>query len=497
MFSEQFADECRVGPSGFARRTTSWLEALERSSAPGSQALPLLLLYAGVLTAFASFANGGVSLHHDSTELWAWGKEFQLGYAKHPPLAAWLVGSWFQVMPRSDWSFYLLASLNVAVGVAGVWRVAGVFLGPLGRTASVLFLVLTPAYSLWALKFNVNAPLISIWPWTTYFFLRSVETRRIDLSLSAGLLGGMALLTKYYSIILLATLFFVALLHPERRRYFRSAAPYFSIAIGMLVLAPHAWWSVVSQFVTFDYAVSKTAYSVEEARANSIKSVAGAVGALGIAAGAYAVAFGARFWALVTRAIAGTFEWRNSWVICLTHGPLVLTLAAYFLANVRISSGYLLPAFFSTPIILLVVGQAEITVAVLRRLWFCVVAIWLPLLIASPAFGWYTASRWQESAVAPTREIAIEATRLWREAFGTPLRFVAGDMPLATAATFYSPDTPSYMILENPAHSPWVSVEESRKAGVLILCRAYETKCISGAERFVALRVARTCESLS
>jgi hypothetical protein len=160
-------------------------------------------------------------------------------------------------------------------------------------------------------------------------------------------------------------------------------------------------------------------------------------------------------------------------------------LAAYFLANVRISSGYLLPAFFSTPIILLVVGQAEITVAVLRRLWFCVVAIWLPLLIASPAFGWYTASRWQESAVAPTREIAIEATRLWREAFGTPLRFVAGDMPLATAATFYSPDTPSYMILENPAHSPWVSVEESRKAGVLILCRAYETKCISGAERFV------------
>ena len=39
--------------------------------------------------------------HHDMTEAWAWGKEFQLGYAKHPPFTAWLVGGWFAVMPRT------------------------------------------------------------------------------------------------------------------------------------------------------------------------------------------------------------------------------------------------------------------------------------------------------------------------------------------------------------------------------------------------------------
>jgi 4-amino-4-deoxy-L-arabinose transferase-like glycosyltransferase len=82
------------------------------------------------------------------TEAWAWGKEFQLGYAKHPPFTAWLVGGWFAVMPRTDWSFYLLAALNAGVGLAGVWMLAGVFFGTAGRLASVLFQVLTPSFSL-------------------------------------------------------------------------------------------------------------------------------------------------------------------------------------------------------------------------------------------------------------------------------------------------------------------------------------------------------------
>src|SRR5258708_2950805 len=131
-----------------SRRTTNWLAELESSAAPQRQLLQILVLYVGVLTAFADFALGWGPLHHDMTEAWAWGKEFQLGYAKHPPLSAWLAGSWFAVMPRANWSFYLLASLNIAAALAGVWMLAGVFCGTLGRLASVLFLVLTPSFSL-------------------------------------------------------------------------------------------------------------------------------------------------------------------------------------------------------------------------------------------------------------------------------------------------------------------------------------------------------------
>ena len=122
-----------LGQSWLADGTASWLAALEKSAAPGRQMLPFLLLYVVALTTFGELALGWGPIHHDMTELWAWGKEFQLGYAKHPPLSAWLAGAWFAVMPRSNVSFYLLASLNVAVALAGVWMLAGLFLGTFGR----------------------------------------------------------------------------------------------------------------------------------------------------------------------------------------------------------------------------------------------------------------------------------------------------------------------------------------------------------------------------
>jgi Dolichyl-phosphate-mannose-protein mannosyltransferase len=482
MSFEQRLDRHRVPLSWVARRTTNWLEEMERSAAPGRQLFPLLLLHLGVLTTFAVLAIGSGPLHHDMTEAWAWGKEFQLGYAKHPPLTAWVVGAWFAVMPRADWSFYLLAALNIGVALAGIWMLAGVFFGTLGRLASVLFHVLTPSFSIWALKFNVNAPLVSASPWTAYFFLRSLQTRGVGFSISAGLLGGIALLTKYSSLVLFAVLLLVALLHPDRRRYFASAAPYISIAVGGLVAAPHVWWAVASDFPTVDYFLSKTHSSAAEAGATTFRAVLGALGSLGVAALAYAIAFRGQSWMLLRRAVAGTFEARNAWLICLAHGPLLSIIAAYVFANVRVTAGFLTPAFFAVPIVFLVVAQADISVAVLRRLAFCVAAVWLSLLIASPFLGYRAFGQADELGSEPSREIAIEATRLWRSKFDKPLCYVSGDKRLATAATFYSPDAPSYFILEHPADSPWVTIEQIKRKGLLIICRETAEDCIkSGA----------------
>jgi 4-amino-4-deoxy-L-arabinose transferase-like glycosyltransferase len=456
-----------------------------------------LLLYLGALTAFATFAFGWGPVHHDMTEEWAWGKEFQLGYAKHPPFTAWLVGGWFALMPRTDWSFYLLASLNVGVALAGVWMLAGVFFGTAGRLASILFHVLTPSFSLWALKFNVNAPLVSAWPWTAYFFLRSLQTRGIGFSISAGLLGGIALLTKYYSLVLFASLFGVALLHPDRRKYFASAAPYISIGVGALVVAPHVWWTVASDFPTVDYFLSKTHSSAAEAGATTFRAVAGGVGSLGAAAIAYAIAFHGQSWALLKRALSGTFEARNAWLICLAHGPLLLTIAAFLFANVRVTGGFLTPAFFAVPIVLLVVSQTDVSIGVLRRLAFCVAAVWLSLLIASPILGYRTFAHAHELGIDPGREIAIEATNLWRSKFNKPLRYVSGEKRLATAATFYSPDAPSYVILEHLADSPWVTIDQAKRTGLLIICPETAEECIKSGVTLSGRENIRTTRELA
>jgi hypothetical protein len=209
--------------------------------------------------------------------------------------------------------------------------------------------------------------------------------------------------------------------------------------------------------------------------------VIGGVSSLGAAAIAYAsrsaVDAGRR-----SRAVAGTFEARNAWLICLAHGPLLFTVAAYLFANVRITGGFLAPAFFAVPIVLLVVSQADVSIGVLRRLSYCVAAVWLSLLIASPFLGYRTFAHAHALGLDPGREIAIEATNLWRSKFDRPLRYVSGEKRLATAATFYSPDAPSYIILEHPADTPWVTIDQVKKTGLMIICPQTAEECVkSGA----------------
>jgi 4-amino-4-deoxy-L-arabinose transferase-like glycosyltransferase len=456
--------------------------------------LQILAVYAPVMFAFALVTHSG-SLHGDMTEAWAWGKEFQLGYPKHPMIFGWIAGAWFQLMPRTDWSFYLLSIINAAIGLAGVWMLAGMFLDVRGRAVAVLFLALTPSYTVWALKFNANSILLSSWPWTTYFFLQSLQKRTVGFGLLAGAAGAIAVLSKYYSLILVATLLFAAVLHPERRQYFRSSVPYVTVAVGLALLAPHAWWLIDKDFPPLRYAIEKTEYPVALARSQAIGAVVEGYLCLGLGAVAFALAFGGQIWVLLKRALGATLQPGTAWLIWLAHGPVLLTIAAYLVSNVRFTVSYLIPVFFAMPVAFLAASGTVVTAPVLRRVALAAVGAWLPLIVASPVLALYSFEHAAPGDVEPRRELAIAATQIWHRLFDRPLKFVAGTGALATAATFYSPDAPSYLILGNPSLSPWARPKQVKRDGVVILCRSSDQACIKRAEGMLGewpLRTTRT-----
>jgi membrane-associated PAP2 superfamily phosphatase/4-amino-4-deoxy-L-arabinose transferase-like glycosyltransferase len=456
-----------------------------------------ILAYAMILTVFAVFALGAKPLHHDMTEAWAWGKEFQLGYAKHPPFFAWLAGGWFLLMPRTDWAFYLLSSLNISIALVGVWMLAGRYLARNGQIAAIMFLVLTPSFSLWSLKFNANAPLLSLWPWTAYMLLRSLETRRASFSIAAGFLGAAALLTKYYSLLFCVALLAAALLHSERRRYFTSTAPYLTLATVCLCLLPHAWWAMSAGFPTIEYAISKTYFTPSEARATTIRSIAGNIAAIVPALAVFAFAFGAQWLPLVKRTFSRSGCMRRGELLCLTFIPLALTIAAYVFVNARISSGFLIPDFFCLPIAILALSQAQVTTDVVRRLGRAVATSWMALLLASPFLGYLDFAKPDGAGNEPRRELAAAATHLWRETFATPLRNVAGDAPLATAVTFYSPDAPSYLAMGRPQDTPWVTTDQLERDGLLVVCPAEMGYCLDTAATLAGSHAVRVTYTLA
>ena len=173
--------------------------------------------------------------------------------------------SWFELFPRTDWAFALLSVVNAGLGLCGAWMLIGDFTDGHRRLAATVLLLLTPFYTFLALKYNSNSIFLSLWPWTMHFCVRSLDRRRISDAIFSGLFMGLALLSKYYALILGATCFVAALVHPARRAYFTSASPYVSLGVTALLFAPHAWWLVRSDAPPVKYFLGKTGLGITPA----------------------------------------------------------------------------------------------------------------------------------------------------------------------------------------------------------------------------------------
>ena len=87
------------------------------------------------------------------------------------------------------------------------------------------------------------------------------------------------MLGKYWSIFLIAGLGLAALADQNRASYFRTPAPWITIATGLLALAAHLAWLVGSDFAPFSYAASGHAdKSFGSAFLSAIAYLAGASG---------------------------------------------------------------------------------------------------------------------------------------------------------------------------------------------------------------------------
>jgi 4-amino-4-deoxy-L-arabinose transferase-like glycosyltransferase len=241
-----------ASPARWRRPFIFWLSGIEKG-----WAVPLLL--AGFVVAWTSYltiAYLGSNLHPDALETWTLGRKLEWGYPKHPPLMGWVARGWTSIFPLADWSIHLLAMVNAAVALWAVDRIAVRFVKGEKRVVILLLLMLLPVYQFHAQRFNANTILLSIWPVATYCFLRSFEEPSFRWALAAGASAAAAMLGKYYSIFLVASFVLAALLHPARRRYFLSWAPWVSLAAGCATLCPHIYWLVTTGAEPFRHALA-------------------------------------------------------------------------------------------------------------------------------------------------------------------------------------------------------------------------------------------------
>jgi hypothetical protein len=453
------------GPLG--RAFGSWLD-----HAPAGLASRFVLMWFVILyTGFAIIASGALGLHPDLLETYVLGLHPAAGYAGHAPLAPWLAGAWFRLFPPTDWAFHLLAMVNAAIGLLFADRIARLYLDGDKQIAVLLFLLLTPFYQFLGQGFGAAETMLSTWPLATLCFLRAFATRNPTWSAAAGATGALAVLGNYYSLFLIAGFALAVLAHPRGATFLRSVAPWLALAVGAIVLTPHAAWLVArlregqdAGMTTFDAG----------APVDPLWPTALAVAGLAIMVGVYLLAV------RPSRATLRDIYWPpdpdGRMLVILLAAPLVLpAVAVPFVGGALLRWWPVAAPWFLLPVVLLRPEAAALTRVAAIRIAALVAATTIAALAAAPWLAWHRHSEGTAEGREYYRLVATEVTKAWRLATGQPLRVVTGDPRLAAAAAFYSPDHPA------PAFGDAVPA-----GGYAAVCRTEDEACVSAVKQQVA-----------
>ncbi|MGF6229712.1 4-amino-4-deoxy-L-arabinose transferase-like glycosyltransferase [Inquilinus ginsengisoli] len=465
---------------------------LRRSDGEIRDILLLLAAHVVLWTAFCLLYLAPSDLQNDMTEAFSWAQEMPLGTYKHPPFYAWVVHGWFSLFPTVDWAFYLLSTVNAAIGLAAVWAIAGRYLSGPARLAAVLLLEALPFVTVQSLNFNANSVLLSLWPLVMLLFLRVFDRRDLVSALLLGLAAAAAMLSKYYSGIILACCLAAALAHPDRRRFFASPAPYAAIVVFLAAMAPHVLWHLHAAIGPLQYMASKSHPDPLRILGKAGIFVAGCVAlhALLGAAVAWLWRHGRTMPPEDRPAVPSTGDRRT--LATFAVGPFLLTVTIALAFKVKIVTQFAIPIFSLSPLAAIVWLQLAVDRAALRRLALVAAIGGLLMLSAAPFAGAWTLRHDIEHAAEPRRLVAQRVTALWHQQVGTPLTIVAGSESYALGATFYSPDHPTDFTAFAPAYAPWIDADRLRRGGLAVICLKDDDWCLGEAAKYQGLDTWRT-----
>jgi len=451
------------------------LAALSDPARRERTAVVAIVAYVAVWTLYGVLAKAGQDLHSDMIEMLAWSRELALGYPKHPPLAAWLVAAWFAVFPVADWSFYLLAMTVAGVALWIIWRLAGDYLDSEKRALALVLMTFIPFFNFHALKFNANTILLPLWAATALCFLRSYERRSLLWAGLAGVCAAASVLGKYWSVFLLLGLGIAAVLDSRRTAYFKSAAPWITIAVGLVLIAPHLYWLTTAEFTPLNYATAIRSGSAGHPLKSAGGYLAGALAyvalpvvlALAAIRPSRAVAIDMLRPRTPQRRLAAMAFW----------GPLLLPAVLAPVVGFEITSLWTMSAWALLPVLLLsspliALDLKPVTATLAAAVVFPIVMVAVaPFIAAAVHRGGGT------PAAMHSRLLAQRVAHEWRRVTDRPLRMVAGESDLAYGVAAYLPGRASAFPDFNRKLGPWVDAARLKRDGVAIVCVATDPTC--------------------
>ncbi|MDR2781877.1 MAG: glycosyltransferase family 39 protein [Holosporaceae bacterium] len=195
---------------------------------------------------------------HDMIENLYWGKELQLGYAKHPPLFAWISYFFYKLFGSWSESLYILTQLNLLLGFYFIYKTSNLILDRKKSIASVLIFMASACAVFGNEKFNASTILMSLFPAMFYFFMRLLKfCKKIDAVL-LGIFAALAFIGKYFALLYIGCMGLFLILNKECWKFLKMPHFYISAVVFVICVSWHVIWIIDHDCITLQYALAKS-----------------------------------------------------------------------------------------------------------------------------------------------------------------------------------------------------------------------------------------------
>jgi 4-amino-4-deoxy-L-arabinose transferase-like glycosyltransferase len=222
------------------------IDAVERR--PQAAFAVFLALHSVLWTALPAILY--LNLPLDLIEALTYGREWQLGSDKHPPLPWWMV----EIMYRAfgvDTAYYALAQFVVVVAFIAVWKTARPLVGATGALVAILIIDGLHYFNFTAAKFNHDVIQLPFWALAGFAFHAGLRRGRLGHWILLGAALGCALWAKYFVVVLAAPLLVFTLVDREARSRLAGQGPWVAAAVALVIMALHLIWLVQNDFLPY------------------------------------------------------------------------------------------------------------------------------------------------------------------------------------------------------------------------------------------------------
>ncbi|PIR39006.1 MAG: glycosyl transferase family 39 [Alphaproteobacteria bacterium CG11_big_fil_rev_8_21_14_0_20_39_49] len=192
------------------------------------------------------------NLFFDEAQYWYWSQTFDWGYYSKPPMVAWLISLTTSICGDTEGCVRLASPLLHFITSVTIYCIAReLYKDEKTAMFSGLAYATLPAVSVSSALISTDSPLLTFYALSLLFFIKAVRQNSYKHWITAGIMAGLGMMSKYNMLLFLLSAMLYMFLSPDNRKHLKGKGFWTACVIAGLIFLPNVIWNFNNGLVSF------------------------------------------------------------------------------------------------------------------------------------------------------------------------------------------------------------------------------------------------------